>query len=131
MDEQILEALRKKALGYTYDEIQEEYSVNEDGDSILTKKKIVKKYCPPDSVALKAYLELAPEKSYDKMSDEELETEKQRLLLELKEKTDKNKTNNQQDNQKSVVQKQNSVSEKEYQQIYFFGEEENNLTNKD
>ena len=85
MDEQIVKALLKKAIGYTYDEVQEEYSVDENGDSILVKRKIVKKYQPPDSVALKTYLELGLEKSYADMSDDELETEKTRLLLLLKE----------------------------------------------
>ncbi len=91
MDEQIVKALLKKAIGYTYDEVQEEYTVTENGDSILTKKKIVKKYCPPDSAALKTYLELSPEKSYTDMSDEELEQEKIRLLDELKKQDDKKK----------------------------------------
>ena len=84
MDEQIVKALLKKAIGYTYDEVQEEYTITEDGESVLTKKKIVKKYCPPDSTALKTYLELSPEKSYENMTDEELETERVRLLQELK-----------------------------------------------
>ncbi len=91
MDEQIVKALLKKAIGYTYDEVQEEYTVTESGDSILTKKKIVKKYCPPDSAALKTYLELSPEKSYTDMSDEELEQEKIRLLEELKKQDEKSK----------------------------------------
>ena len=91
MDEQIVKALLKKAIGYTYDEVQEEYTVTENGDSILTKKKIVKKYSPPDSVALKTYLELSPEKSYEDMTDEELENEKIRLLNQLKEQENKKK----------------------------------------
>jgi len=89
MDEKIVKALLKKAIGYTYDEVQEEYTVTENGDSILTKKKIVKKYSPPDSVALKTYLELAPDKSYEDMTDEELMAEKRRLLEELKKQEDK------------------------------------------
>ena len=89
MDEQIVKALLKKAIGYTYDEVQEEYSVDENGDSVLIKRKIVKKYQPPDSVALKTYLELGLEKSYEEMSDEELQTEKLRLLALLKEEDDK------------------------------------------
>ena len=91
MDEQIVKALLKKAIGYTYDEVQEEYTVDSNGDSILTKRKIVKKYCPPDSVALKTYLELGLEKSYEDMSDEELEEEKTRLLLLLKEQVENEK----------------------------------------
>ncbi|MBO4381217.1 MAG: hypothetical protein J5815_03595 [Clostridia bacterium] len=89
MDEQIVKALLKKAIGYTYDEVQEEYTITDDGESVLTKKKIVKKHCPPDSTALKAYLELNPDKSYEAMTDEELEQEKIRLLQELKRQEDK------------------------------------------
>ena len=84
-----MKALLKKAIGYTYDEVQEEYSIDSNGDSVLTKRKIVKKYQPPDSVALKTYLELGLEKSYEDMSDEELENEKARLLSLLKEQTSK------------------------------------------
>ena len=92
MDEQIVKALLKKAIGYTYDEVQEEYAVDENGDSVLVKKKIVKKYQPPDSIALKTYLELGLEKSYEDMSDEELQAEKSRLLALLKEQDDKSKS---------------------------------------
>ncbi|MBR4800398.1 MAG: hypothetical protein IK048_01815 [Clostridia bacterium] len=94
MDEQIVKALLKKAIGYTYDEVQEEYTITEEGDSILTKKKIVKKYCPPDSTALKTYLELSPEKTYEDMTDEELEREKSRLLEELKKQETKQSASN-------------------------------------
>lgn len=86
-----MKALLKKAIGYTYDEVQEEYSIDENGESVLTKRKIVKKYQPPDSVALKTYLELGLEKSYEDMSDEELEDEKARLLALLKEQTETKK----------------------------------------
>ena len=92
MDEQIVKALLKKAIGYTYDEVQEEYTIDENGDSVLVKRKIVKKYQPPDSIALKTYLELGLEKSYEEMSDEELQTEKARLLALLKEQDDKSKS---------------------------------------
>lgn len=92
MDEQIVKALLKKAIGYTYDEVQEEYTITETGDSILTKKKIVKKYCPPDSTALKTYIELTPQKSVEDMTDEELATEKARLLQELKDSEQQNTT---------------------------------------
>ena len=59
MDEDLIKSLLKRAKGYRYNEVQEEYSVKEDGDFVLTKKKIVKKYCPPDSSALKTYLDIA------------------------------------------------------------------------
>ena len=87
MDEELVKALLKKATGYTYDEITEEYIVDEVGQPVLNKKKVTKKYCPPDSGALKAYLELVGESTVENMTDEELKKEKQRLLFELAEQT--------------------------------------------
>lgn len=91
MDEKILESLLKRAKGYNYNEVQEEYSVGEDGEPVLVKRKVLEKYCPPDSSALKTYLELNPEPSVGDMSDEELEQERQRLLAELKSLQEQNK----------------------------------------
>ncbi len=83
MDEEILRSLLKRAKGYSYNEVQDEYSVGEDGTPVLVKRKVLEKYCPPDSSALKTYLELNPDLSFAKMSDEDLERERQRLLGEL------------------------------------------------
>ena len=91
MDEELIKALLKKATGYTYDEITEEYVVDEVGQPVLNKKKVTKKYYPPDSGALKAYLELVGESTVENMTDEQLEKEKRRLLLELQEQTKKKK----------------------------------------
>lgn len=85
MDEEILKTLLKKATGYSHDEVQEEYSVKEDGEIVMTKRKVTKKYYPPDNVSLKAYLELADGKSIDEYTDEELQIEKNRLMKQLKE----------------------------------------------
>lgn len=84
MDEDLIKSLLKRAKGYRYNEVQEEYSVKEDGDFVLTKKKIVKKYCPPDSSALKTYLDIASDKDTSSLSDEELEKEKQRIIEKIK-----------------------------------------------
>ena len=43
IDDEIKEALVKKALGFSCDEIVEEYSADEQGNPILTKRKITKK----------------------------------------------------------------------------------------
>ncbi len=80
MDEEIIKSLLKRALGYNYSEVQEEFSVREDGELSLVKRKVLEKYCPPDSAALRTYLELFPEKSLAQMSDEELAQEKARLM---------------------------------------------------
>lgn len=84
MDEEILTTLLKKATGYSHDEIQEEYSVKEDGEIVLAKRKITKKYYPPDSAAIKTYLELSSAREFGQYSDEELRKEKKRLLKQLR-----------------------------------------------
>ncbi len=83
MDDEILNAILKRALGYSYKEVQEEYGVREDGEVQLIKRKITDKYLPPDSGALKTYLELSQDAGVSDMSDEELQKEKERLLEEL------------------------------------------------
>ena len=84
MDKDLLRGLLKKAKGYSYKEVQEEYSVKEDGEIALTKRKVTEKYCPPDSGALKAYIELNGERKVEDFTDEELERERDRLLAALK-----------------------------------------------
>ena len=71
-------ALTKKALGYDYKEVVEEYVSGDDGEVKLTKKKVTKKNVPPDITAIKMLLEKQVE--IPDMSDEELEQEKQRLI---------------------------------------------------
>lgn len=83
MDDEILRSLIKRAKGYSYNEVQEEFKVNEDGELSLVKRKVCEKHCPPDSAALKTYLELTPQTSVADMSDSELERERTRLLREL------------------------------------------------
>lgn len=84
MEVELMKSLLKRAKGYRYNEVQEEYSVKEDGEFVLTKKKIVRKYCPPDASALKAYMDIAGEQNTVSMSDEELENEKQKLMDKIK-----------------------------------------------
>lgn len=88
MDQEILSGLLKRAKGYSYKEVQEEYSVKDDGEIALTKRKVTEKYCPPDSGALKAYIELNGEKGVEEYSDEELKRERERLLALLKEQSE-------------------------------------------
>lgn len=89
MDEQeIFQALEKKAFGFTFDEVVEEYSPDENGKPVLCKRKITKKINPPDLAALKFLLESddLPDDAISKMTDKELLEEKERLLKILKEK---------------------------------------------
>lgn len=82
MDEEVLNALIKRAKGYTYNEVQEEYSVDDNGEISLTKRKVMEKYCPPDSAALKTYLDMCQDDDITHFSDEELIEARDRLLKE-------------------------------------------------
>ncbi|NLZ25157.1 MAG: hypothetical protein GX891_01670 [Clostridiales bacterium] len=85
MNDEILKSLLKKATGYSYDEVVEEYAVKDGGEVDLIKKKVTRKHLPPDAAALKAYIELESQNNLSKLSDEQLKAEKQRLLKQLKE----------------------------------------------
>lgn len=85
--EELKKALLKKALGFSIDEIVEEYSLDESGNSVLNKRKVTKKYNPPDISAMKLLLE-KEDLTDDKLSQmtlSELKKEKKRLLKQLKE----------------------------------------------
>lgn len=83
-DDQIKSVLIKKALGYDSTETVEEYVNGEEGEIKLSKRKVTVKAVPPDMAALKILIDDGAV-SVDKMTDEELEAEKQRLLATLKE----------------------------------------------
>ena len=75
--EKIEKSLIKKALGYQYKEIIEEYSIGEDGEK-LSKKKITTKDVPPDISAVKLLLDslnVATSDNFENMSDDELRQE--------------------------------------------------------
>lgn len=95
-EEEIKQALLKKALGYVSDEIVEEYVADADGKPILSKRKITKKVNPPDINALRFLLEQGQlsNDEIDKMSDQELLNEKKRLLQLLKEKEKEDENGN-------------------------------------
>ena len=76
------DALVKKAVGYLAEEITEEY-LEDDGETKLVKRKVVKKDVPPDMSAIKILLEGDKEKTISEFTDEELESEKQRLITAL------------------------------------------------
>ena len=78
------EALLKVAVGYSVEEVTEEYA-EVDGEMKLMKRKETKKDIPPDLKAMQ--LLLADENTdFSKMSDEDLERERDRLLAELERK---------------------------------------------
>lgn len=91
-EKKIKNALIKKATGYDADEIMEEYSVNEDGIQHLSKRRVSKKHFAPDISAIKLFLSYWNEHSLnelEKMSDEELIEERNKLIKLLEEKTSK------------------------------------------
>ena len=86
MDE-VKDALIKRALGFDSDEIVEEYVTDDNGKSVLSKRKVTKKYTPPDMSALKVLIEQAEfDDEISHMTDKELLREKDRLLKLLAEK---------------------------------------------
>ena len=86
-EDKIKQALLKKALGYSASEVVEEYTVDEEGEKRLSKKKVTKKHYSPDISAVKVLLERYY-KTYEEnvlaMSDAQLENEKNILMQLLK-----------------------------------------------
>lgn len=80
--EKIKGALLERALGYDADEVVEEYGFSE-GEAVLVKRKVTRKRVPPDIQAAKMLLDGAP--PLTSLSDEQLQKDKERLLLLLKE----------------------------------------------
>ena len=81
-EEKIGEALLKVALGYQVAEVTEEYA-EVDGKLKLTKRKKTKKDVPPDLKAVQLLLANENDGGFGDLSDEDLETEKARLLTLL------------------------------------------------
>ena len=81
MEDEVMDALKKCAVGFGASAIVEEFSV-EDGELKLVKKKVTRKDIPPDIKAAKMLME---ERGFDEYSDGELEAERERLLKILKE----------------------------------------------
>ncbi len=79
--DKVKDAVLKVALGYSLEEVTEEYDAR-DGELKLVKRKETRKDVPPD---LKAVKFLLSEDDYSALTDEELQAEKIRLLKELKE----------------------------------------------
>ena len=82
MDEKqlLIKILLKKAKGYAYHEKTDEYNVVE-GKKQLVKSKVVTKRVQPDVNAIKALITLTDTSDdVTKMTDEQLQVEKLRLL---------------------------------------------------
>lgn len=75
------EALMKSAAGFVSSDVVEEFSLDESGEMKLVKRKITKKEYPPNISALKTLAEISIKSDeLDALSDEQLESEKVRLL---------------------------------------------------
>ena len=84
-NDKLTKTLLKKAMGYSVDEIVEEY-VNDENELKLIKKKITKKHIPPDINAVKTLLENINDSNLEKiknMSDQELQSLREKLLAEI------------------------------------------------
>ena len=85
-NKKIKEALINKALGYTTQEVTEEYGYSGD-EFVLQKRKTSTKSYPPDLTALQMLLDKEEvNNKYENLTDEDLKKEKERLLAILKEK---------------------------------------------
>ncbi len=76
LEDDILCALKKCAVGLETNEVVEEFGV-EDGELKLIKKKVTRRDIPPDIKAVKLLIDGG---GVDGLSVEELEEEKQKLL---------------------------------------------------
>lgn len=80
------DALFNRAIGFSKDEITEEYSMIED-KLTLVKKKLNSKYYPPELKAIELLMDkynLNNNNPYDGFSLEELQNEKEKLVNMLK-----------------------------------------------
>lgn len=85
-EQDIEKALLKRALGYDTEEIVEEYTFGENGEKTLNKRKVSQKHYSPDVSAIKILLEYFGGRSFDeidRMTEQELIAERDRLLKEL------------------------------------------------
>ena len=77
------EALLNKALGYTTEEVIEEYGLS-GNDFVLQKRKTSTKTFPPDLSALQILLDKEGNyNEFENMTDEELASEKEKIIKQL------------------------------------------------
>lgn len=100
--QKINETLLKLATGFNYTEITEEYAPTKEDDDPkenklqLTKKKVSTHFVPPDMLAIKMLMENDEQKieKLSSMTDEELLALKDKLIKEMIESENKQKTQN-------------------------------------
>ena len=90
-DEATFKALKTCITGFITKETTTEYAMDDEtGELKVVKQKINEKSIPPNTDIIKLIYQHFTETKvdYESLTDEELENEKQRLILELKEKED-------------------------------------------
>ncbi|MCQ2564857.1 MAG: hypothetical protein MJ152_03270 [Clostridia bacterium] len=83
-----MKALKQCITGMVVEEVTTEYVLDdESGEMKMTNQKMVEKKIPPNPDLIKLIYQKVSDadSGYDKLTDEELEKEKQRLLKMLKE----------------------------------------------
>ena len=98
-DEQTLKILKQSILGTTAKETTTEFVLDEETNKMkVVKKKVSEKFMPPNADIIKLFYQhyFGKDEDYEKLTDDELIMEKQRLLKELEEENDgrKSKTKN-------------------------------------
>ena len=94
LDATPIKAIKQCGSGLVLQEITSEYVLDDETNEMkLIKQKKVEKNIPPNTDIIKLIYQKAEDKTdYNQMSDEELEQTKQRLLKQLKEKTNDSST---------------------------------------
>ena len=93
--EKLDDALFNRAIGFSKDEVTEEYSMVEDKLTLI-KKKLNTKYYPPELKAIEMVMEkygLNKDDTYENYDLLQLEKEREKLLKMLKEAQEKNSNN--------------------------------------
>lgn len=99
-DQELKSALIKKALGYDTTEVIEEYSLGNEGEIVLSKKKVTKKNVPPDVTALKILID-SEDTPIEEMTDEQLKKEKKRIFEIIAKQTRRKKADGKSSGKKS------------------------------
>ncbi len=86
-DEKTMRALKQCIVGMKTEETTSEYALDDEtGEMRMVKQKRIEKIVPPNPDIIKLiYHKVSGETNYEKLSDEELERERLRLLNQLKE----------------------------------------------
>ncbi len=85
MDNEIEDALRRKAIGYSKDEQKIVKEKNDNGEWVEKRLIVIERHYPPSDKALKALLARGgkSKNKYDTMTVEELKEERRKLIEKL------------------------------------------------